>query len=67
MRVRLLKEHTHGGLKLPAGTELDVIERRADFMVEHGVAERLQAGRIVVAGSLPSKKTAKSLRCCGWK
>lgn len=39
MKVTLKQPHTHEGIDLQAGAEIDVNEHDAAFLVEHGVID----------------------------
>lgn len=53
MKVTLKKPHTHGGNDYPVGAEIDVTDRDAAFLMEHGVIDDLPAAK-------PKAKTTES-------
>ncbi len=43
MKIRLLREHMHGGVAYPAGAEIEVREDQSDRLQEAGTAQRIEA------------------------
>jgi hypothetical protein len=75
--IRLLKPHQHAGQTWPAGTQISMRKRQADWLIEQGVAQAVESKHsskpVAALLSPPASNPPETARaskpfrpCCGW-